>query len=126
MLQYIPRHPFSSQALVRGKLVPLRWVHVSVRLICFSLATRPVNPPLVAGLLAIFFGLVTPLRRTFFEEGGALNASVVQSLISLGKLYTALQIFVLGGKLVAKGWVGRHKETPDPCTISVVHCAGCL
>jgi len=60
------------------------------------------NPPLVAGLLAITFGLISPLRRTLFEEGGALNASVAQSLISLGKLYTALQIFVLGGKLVAK------------------------
>lgn len=55
--------------------------------------------------------MIGPLRRTFFEEGGALNASLTQSIKTLGKLYTGLQMFVLGGKLVQKKG-GKAKKLP--------------
>lgn len=71
----------------------------------------PVNPPLIAAILAICIGLIGPLRRAFFEEGGALNASFTQSIKTLGKLYTGLQMFVLGGKLVAKKG-GKARKWP--------------
>ncbi|CAD6587586.1 MAG: hypothetical protein CYPHOPRED_003969 [Cyphobasidiales sp. Tagirdzhanova-0007] len=60
------------------------------------------NPPLVAGLLAIFIGMIGPMRRFFFSEDGPLDASFTQSLKTIGKLYTAMQMLVLGGKLVSK------------------------
>lgn len=64
--------------------------------------TRTVNPPLVAGLLAVFFGLIPGTRHLLFEEEGALNASFTQSIKKLGQLYTAMQMFILGGKIVSK------------------------
>ena len=70
-----------------------------------------VNPPLVAAILAIVIGLIKPLHHAFFEEGGALNASLTQSIKTLGKLYTGLQMFVLGGKLVQKSG-GKAKKLP--------------
>lgn len=64
--------------------------------------TRTVNPPLIAGIIAIIIGAIPPTHKLFFEEGGALNASFTQSITTIGKLYTGLQMFVLGGKLVSK------------------------
>lgn len=61
-----------------------------------------VNPPLIAAILAIALGLIKPTRWLIFDEDGPLQASFTQSLTSLGKLYTALQMFALGGKLVSK------------------------
>ncbi|CAE6486246.1 unnamed protein product [Rhizoctonia solani] len=61
-----------------------------------------INPPLIAAIVAIVFGLIPPLHHAFFEKGEPLNATVTQSVNYLGKLYTALQIFVLGSKLRSK------------------------
>ncbi|KAK9898182.1 auxin efflux carrier [Cystobasidium minutum MCA 4210] len=69
------------------------------------------NPPLIAAILAIILGLIKPTRWLIFDEDGPLQASFTQSLTSLGKLYTALQMFALGGKLVSKK-AGRAKVWP--------------
>ncbi|KAF8744331.1 Membrane transport protein, partial [Rhizoctonia solani] len=61
-----------------------------------------MNPPLVAAAIAIVFGLISPLRHAFFSKGEPLNATITQSVNYLGKLYTALQMFVLGSKLRSK------------------------
>ena len=61
-----------------------------------------VNPPLVAGLLAIFFGLIPATHKALFTEKGIFTSNFTQSIKTLGDLYTGLQIFVLGGKLVTK------------------------
>jgi hypothetical protein len=55
--------------------------------------------------LAIVLGVIKPTRWLIFDEDGPLQASFTQSLTSLGKLYTALQMFALGGKLVSKQYV---------------------
>ncbi|KAF8758808.1 Auxin Efflux Carrier superfamily [Rhizoctonia solani] len=52
--------------------------------------------------IAIVFGLISPLRHAFFSKGEPLNATITQSVNYLGKLYTALQMFVLGSKLRSK------------------------
>lgn len=61
-----------------------------------------LNPPLIAAIIAMIFGLISPLHHAFFKKGEPLNASVIQSIDYLGKLYTALQMFVLGSKLRSK------------------------
>ncbi|KAG8679949.1 hypothetical protein FRC09_018599, partial [Ceratobasidium sp. 395] len=61
-----------------------------------------LNPPLIAAIVAVVFGLIPPIRHAFFDNGKLLNATIVQSIDYLGKLYTALQIFVLGSKLRSK------------------------
>ncbi|KAH7341141.1 auxin efflux carrier [Rhizoctonia solani] len=61
-----------------------------------------LNPPLIAAIIAIAFGLISPLHYAFFKKGEPLNATVTTSVDYLGKLYTALQMFVLGSKLRSK------------------------
>ncbi|CAE6493441.1 unnamed protein product [Rhizoctonia solani] len=61
-----------------------------------------INPPLIAAVVAIIFGVISPLHHAFFKKGEPLNATVIQSIDYLGKLYTALQMFVLGSKLRSK------------------------
>ncbi|CAE6414211.1 unnamed protein product [Rhizoctonia solani] len=61
-----------------------------------------LNPPLIAAIVAIIFGLISPLHHAFFKKGEPLNATVITSVDYLGKLYTALQMFVLGSKLRSK------------------------
>ncbi|KAG9123599.1 hypothetical protein FRC07_014581 [Ceratobasidium sp. 392] len=61
-----------------------------------------LNPPLIAAIVAIAFGIIPPIRHAFFDNGKLLNATITQSIDYLGKLYTALQIFVLGSKLRSK------------------------
>ncbi|QRV85941.1 auxin efflux carrier transmembrane protein [Ceratobasidium sp. AG-Ba] len=61
-----------------------------------------LNPPLIAAIVAVLFGITPPLRHSFFDKGKVLNATITQSIDYLGKLYTALQIFVLGSKLRSK------------------------
>jgi len=72
------------------------------RSICRLTTPSAVNPPLIAAILAIVLGVIKPTRWLIFDEDGPLQASFTQSLTSLGKLYTALQMFALGGKLVSK------------------------
>lgn len=47
-----------------------------------------LNPPLIAALVAVFFGLIPPLRHGFFDKGTPLNATITQSINYLGQLYT--------------------------------------
>ncbi|CAE6535843.1 unnamed protein product [Rhizoctonia solani] len=61
-----------------------------------------LNPPLIAAIVAVTFGLISPLHHAFFNKGQPLGATVTQSIDYLGKLYTALQMFVLGSKLRSK------------------------
>ncbi|KAF8609954.1 endoplasmic reticulum protein [Ceratobasidium sp. AG-I] len=56
-----------------------------------------LNPPLIAAIVAVAFGLIPPVRHAFFDKGKPLNATVVQSVD-----YLALQMFVLGSKLRSK------------------------
>lgn len=54
-----------------------------------------LNPPLVGGLLAIFFGMVPFLRGIVFEKGlGGWVDPVTQSLSKLGGLFSVLQMCV--------------------------------
>ncbi|PYH80979.1 hypothetical protein BO82DRAFT_354969 [Aspergillus uvarum CBS 121591] len=57
-------------------------------------------------LLGLFLGgllgLTPPLHRAFFnknEDGGIFNAWLVLSIKNIGKLFTTLQLFIVGGKL---------------------------
>jgi predicted permease len=48
------------------------------------------NPPLIAAVVALVFGLISPLHYAFFSKGEPLNATVTQSVDYLGKLYTGM------------------------------------
>ncbi|GFF35146.1 WD repeat-containing protein 26 [Aspergillus udagawae] len=55
-------------------------------------------------IIGATLGLVPQLHRAFFrpyEEGGIFNAWLTSSVKNIGKLFTTLQIFVVGGKLGA-------------------------
>lgn len=53
-----------------------------------------LNPPLIAAMVAVTFGLIPPLRHAFFDKGKPLNATIVQSIAYLGKLYTGKACFI--------------------------------
>ncbi|CAE7104192.1 unnamed protein product [Rhizoctonia solani] len=77
-----------------------------------------LNPPLLAAIVAISFGVIPPLHHAFFKKGEPLNATLTQSVDYLGKLYTALQMFVLGSKLRSKA---GDKLPILPTSILFVH-----
>lgn len=61
-----------------------------------------VNPPFQGAILAVVVGLVPALHRAFFadmEDGGWLRAWLTSSIKNVGELFTALQMFVVGGEL---------------------------
>ncbi|KAF8609986.1 hypothetical protein BDV93DRAFT_3921 [Ceratobasidium sp. AG-I] len=57
------------------------------------------NPPLTGAAAALFCGLIPPVSRALFENRAFLASTLTQSISFMGKLYTPLQIFVLGCKL---------------------------
>ncbi|EJU04229.1 hypothetical protein DACRYDRAFT_48587 [Dacryopinax primogenitus] len=60
------------------------------------------SPPLIGTILAVAIGLTPALRTAFFavpKEGGVLRAWVTSSLEDIGRLYSSLQMFVVGSKL---------------------------
>ena len=60
-----------------------------------------LNPPLMGGVAAIIVGIIPLLHKLVFSEHAPL-ATVTDSIASIGKLYTALQTFVVGGQLYSK------------------------
>lgn len=60
-----------------------------------------VNPPMWGGLAAVVVGLIPFLRHALFDTTGLLSP-LAQSIEKLGKLYTVLQMFVLGAHLYSK------------------------
>ncbi|KAL4911933.1 auxin efflux carrier [Aspergillus aurantiobrunneus] len=64
--------------------------------------TPMADVAVVCTLLGAVLGLVPQLHRVFFnsyEEGGVLNAWLTSSIKNIGKLFTTLQIFVVGCEL---------------------------
>ncbi|RAL09386.1 Auxin Efflux Carrier superfamily [Aspergillus homomorphus CBS 101889] len=63
----------------------------------------PVVWNMLLGLfLGGLLGLTPPLHRAFFnksEDGGIFNAWLVLSIKNIGKLFTTLQLFIVGSKL---------------------------
>lgn len=54
------------------------------------------NPPLIGGLLAIFCGMISPIRHVVFEKGWAgWIDPATQAVSKLGNLFTGLQMCVL-------------------------------
>jgi hypothetical protein len=64
-------------------------------------ATSFMNPPMWGGVLAIIAGLIPWLRKSLFNDSGALSA-FEQSIENLGDLYTSLQTLILGSQLRSK------------------------
>ncbi|KAL8291781.1 hypothetical protein RQP46_002039 [Phenoliferia psychrophenolica] len=66
-----------------------------------------LNPPLIGGFLAIFFGIIPWFHRQLFNSSGWLTP-VADSVANVGNLYTALQMFVLGAHLYSKKGSGSQ------------------
>ncbi|SDA02344.1 BZ3501_MvSof-1269-A2-R1_Chr12-3g03552 [Microbotryum saponariae] len=60
-----------------------------------------LNPPLLGGLAACFFGLIPWFHHHLFDKGGWLTP-LSDSISNVGNLYTVLQMFILGGHLYSK------------------------
>lgn len=60
-----------------------------------------VNPPMLGGGVAIILGMIPFMRHALFEDTGYLSP-LADSIKNLGKLYTVLQMFVLGAHLYSK------------------------
>ncbi|KAL2010725.1 hypothetical protein VTN00DRAFT_6532 [Thermoascus crustaceus] len=61
-----------------------------------------VDAAIFCALTGALLGLVPPLHKAFFnpyDEGGIFNAWLTSSIKNLGKLFTTLQVFVVGCKL---------------------------
>lgn len=98
------------------------------------------NPPLVGALLALFIGVrgstpclarselahaffslqvIPPLHSAFLSESGLFYPSITSSLKNIGQLFTALQMFVLGGQLYIHTMKHSKKSTEDQ--VAYVH-----
>lgn len=67
-----------------------------------SVDTGFVDVAMVCTLTGVVLGLVPKLHRAFFNpnnQGGIFNAWLTSSMENLGKLFTSLQIFMVGCKL---------------------------
>jgi predicted permease len=60
-----------------------------------------LNPPMMGGGVAVILGLIPFMRHALFDNTGFLSP-IAESIKNLGKLYTVLQMFVLGAHLYSK------------------------
>jgi predicted permease len=60
-----------------------------------------LNPPMIGGGIAVILGLIPFMRHALFDNAGYLSP-ISESIKNLGKLYTVLQMFVLGAHLYSK------------------------
>ena len=61
-----------------------------------------LNAPLIGAIIGAVIGLVPPLHKAFFDEpqeGGIFTAWLTSSVKSIGQLFAALQVVVVGVKL---------------------------
>lgn len=61
-----------------------------------------LNAPLIGAIIGVTIGLVPPLHKAFFSEpqqGGIFTAWLTSSIKSIGQLFAALQVVVVGVKL---------------------------
>lgn len=86
------------------------WILQSSRRISSIVPTRmwaPFESPfadvmILCTVVGVVLGVVPPLHRAFFNDsndGGIFNAWLTSSIKNIGKLFTTLQIFIVGGKL---------------------------
>ncbi|KAK4049973.1 hypothetical protein OIV83_003797 [Microbotryomycetes sp. JL201] len=68
---------------------------------CAQWIRDALNPPLVGGLLGIAIGVIPFTHSVFFSQSSILNP-FTKSIETVGGLYTALQMFVLGAALYTK------------------------
>ncbi|SCV73093.1 BQ2448_7018 [Microbotryum intermedium] len=85
---------------------PPAWKRISRRLgkslrKAASNLTGFLNPPLLGGLAACFFGLISWSHHQLFDQDGWLTP-LSDSINNVGNLYTVLQMFILGGHLYSK------------------------
>lgn len=61
-----------------------------------------MNPPLGGGLLAIILGIIPGISWLLYSKNSFFYVTITQSVETIGALYTALQLFVLGSKLYSR------------------------
>lgn len=82
----------------------------------FRILKEIFNPPLIAGIISIGVGLISPLQSLFFGSGAPLANSVTLAISSLGNCCIPMVLVALGsrlgkgpvhmtGKTVIKGWM---------------------
>ncbi|KAM0751651.1 hypothetical protein T439DRAFT_324841 [Meredithblackwellia eburnea MCA 4105] len=84
-----PAEPTWKDKAKQGLYHALDWVWVAL------------NPPLIGGVLAVTFGIIPFFHHHLFDPSGWLTP-IASSVASLGNLYTALQMAVLGAHLYSK------------------------
>ncbi|GJE98997.1 hypothetical protein PsYK624_152350 [Phanerochaete sordida] len=58
-----------------------------------------MSPPLIAALIALLFGLITPLHNIAYDQQSAFYSSITQAAKNLGELFVTLQMFLVGAEL---------------------------
>ncbi|KAG9240162.1 auxin efflux carrier [Calycina marina] len=86
-----------------------------------------LNAPLMGAVLGTIIGLVSPLKRAFFNntfDGGILSAWLTPSLKSIGDLFVPLPVVVAGVSLYLSMQQSRKEAakdgTPWPTTIFIL------
>ena len=67
----------------------------------WNMVSDYLNPPMIGGGIAVILGLIPFMRHALFDNAGYLSP-IAESIKNLGKLYTVLQMFVLGAHLYSK------------------------
>lgn len=75
-----------------------------------SLLGALINPASIGALIAAVIGLIPPLHRAFFQDGGLFKPWLTTSVRNIGELFTALQMFVVGGMLNSSLKQKGHKD----------------
>lgn len=95
----LPTSPSHTSLISRIKSLPIKTFR-SIRSIW--------NPPLTGAVLAVFIGLIPPIKHEFYHEEGFFFGTVTTSLSNIGELFTALMLFVLGANLQIKTQGDSH------------------
>jgi predicted permease len=95
------QHAQSSQSAERSQFVERTQPTKPLSHRMWSGAKSAFNPPLVGGIAAVIVGAIPFLHKLLLQSDSPLSF-ITTSIRSLGKLYTALQMFVLGGQLYSK------------------------
>ncbi|KAJ6584891.1 auxin efflux carrier [Mycena capillaripes] len=89
-----------------------------------------INPPLLGGILAVCFGLIPWFHKELFGSG--ILSPISESINNVGKLFSALQMLILGAHLYSKkgskaqpfflAWLFTYRFVLAPAlSISVVY-----
>ncbi|KAI8996787.1 auxin efflux carrier, partial [Pilobolus umbonatus] len=81
-----------------------------------------MSPPLYAALLALFVGLIAPIKDVLFDEDTFLNTTIIKAIEQCGKASVPIVLICLGAqlKIIKETQNGTSKEIRKPIALSIL------